>query len=145
MAAVKCRNSEMDIIMESGVFEQLVNWMKYRSCLERVPPITLELADGSKLIATLEGTVHVNFGGRKHTLIKAYLIPQLKLISLSYSRLVGHGISITFEKGKCIFPTGGRKVGVCNSQEKSLGWSVHGYGKDRDKFMQSQFNREQRA
>lgn len=63
----------------------------------------MELVDRSNITATRRGTVHVDFGRGKRTVIKTYLLPQLKLNLLSCSILNDYCMSIKFEKGKYVF------------------------------------------
>lgn len=61
----------MDIIIDSGAFENIVIRMEYLSCLERQARITVGPADGSKFSATKHGTVHADFEGGKGSVINA--------------------------------------------------------------------------
>lgn len=82
--------------------------------------ITVNPVHDSKLSATHRGTVHIDFGGVNRTVKKTYLIPLVKLILLSCSRLDDYRISIKFEKGKCILsdrPSDNRVFGTLTKRD----------------------------
>lgn len=60
--------------------------------VEEIWPRAVELANGTTVSAHRRGHVNIEMGTRKPSLCRAYLITEIKLRILSYSRLKAHGM-----------------------------------------------------
>lgn len=90
------------IIIDSGASEHVVSDPNLLKREQKIEPMSVDLADGTTVIAHYRGPYEIGVGGRINVTFKAYLIPLLELNSVSCSRLNDYGYTTIFEREGCI-------------------------------------------
>lgn len=93
--------TSVDIVVDSGASAHVVSDWSYRTDIQEVPPITVELASRTSITATLKGRIELNTVIRQGIITNAHYIPTIKMSKLSCSRLDERGVTTKTERRIC--------------------------------------------